>query len=523
LPLLCPPVESSTDLLLVLHDASHKETLMKRLSDSCDLSGWNRLSAALFALATLSMGGCATKYLSVVAEPEDALVSVRTADGESLARSEAQPIKVEYSNELIVNVDPPAAQPNNWDPQKRILRQGDYERLPLIGKDTRQLKFELNKREFAEFPDVLIVLDPERQFRGLVTKTRAYFDTAEAGGAAPRWIVDFKGNLGVQGLSLSPAGDRIVFSEASFDKSINFADADHQPMVNLKGANLRALSINGGGIQQITSEDFRDMYPSFTADGKDLLISSNRRRKNFADLLLISATDRGGVANVYVDPRNALALRPSQAADETIAFAYFPEAENNQRAEVWTIGGVNRFPTQIAKGSQPMISPTGDRIAYIGPDGNLWVTNITGANQVQLTSGSGEILKRYEESLNDEERAAYEQHQRNAPGQSVMPYSYPSWSSDGQYILYTAMEGSDSTGRPNEDVWIMKHNGAGKQQLTTNGSADRYPMMSPDMKSIYFMSNRGGHWGIWSIAAPTTIAPVRASAPARATSPAGGN
>jgi len=158
-----------------------------------------------------------------------------------------------------------------------------------------------------------------------------------------------------------------------------------------------------------------------------------------------------------------------------------------------------------------MISPSGDRIAYIGTDGNLWVTNITGANQVQLTSGATEILKRYEDSLTDDERAEFETRQRSAPGQAIMPYSYPSWSSDGRYIVYTAMEGSDSTGRPNEDVWIMAPNGAGRQQLTTNGSADRYPMMSPDMKSIYFMSNRGGHWGIWNIAAPANVAGPRST------------
>ncbi|HEX5399590.1 MAG TPA: hypothetical protein VFY06_11145, partial [Verrucomicrobiae bacterium] len=82
------------------------------------------------------------------------------------------------------------------------------------------------------------------------------------------------------------------------------------------------------------------------------------------------------------------------------------------------------------------------------------------------------------------------------------PFSYPAWSADGSGIVYTAMEGSDSTGRPNEDIWFMNFDGSNKQQLTTNGSIDRYPLLSPDRKWVYFMSNRGGRWAIWRIAAP---------------------
>jgi Tol biopolymer transport system component len=448
--------------------------------------------------------------LNITTEPAASLVVVKSQGGKLLASAPA-PVAVEFSGDtLTVEVEPAAEEAKSFLAAKKLIGTSQFDLLPKTGDKDRVLHVKLDKREFLDVRYVEIVLDAQRRFRGLITRSRAYVDTHEAGGTPPRRVVDFGDNLGIQGLAISPAGDRIIFSAASYEKIPDLTGTlslNEDRMIDLKGCNLKGVTVSGGGIQQVTSDDFRDMFPAFTADGKSLLFSSNRRRPKHADLLLISASGRGGISNVYVDPREALLLRPSQAIDGTIAFAYYPEADNIRRVEVWTIGGENQFPTQITKGSQPMISPTGKRIAYIGEDGNLWVTDVTGANQVQLTSSAGAILKRYEESLAPDERKVYDI-SRAAREQSIMPYSYPSWSADGNNILYTAMEGTDPTGRPNEDVWIMRHDGSGKQQLTTNGSADRYPLMAPDGRAIYFMSNRGGHWGIWSIAAPGAAAPT---------------
>jgi hypothetical protein len=40
----------------------------------------------------------------------------------------------------------------------------------------------------------------------------------------------------------------------------------------------------------------------------------------------------------------------------------------------------------------------------------------------------------------------------------------------------------------------MSYDHSNVRQLTTNGSIDRYPLLSPDGKWCYFMSNRGGRW-----------------------------
>ena len=66
--------------------------------------------------------------------------------------------------------------------------------------------------------------------------------------------------------------------------------------------------------------------------------------------------------------------------------------------------------------------------------------------------------------------------------------------------------------------------GGSPRQLTTNGSADTYPLMSPSGRYIYFLSNRGGRWAIWSLRVqqdhPAALAPhCRSSRVCLSTSP----
>jgi Tol biopolymer transport system component len=123
-----------------------------------------------------------------------------------------------------------------------------------------------------------------------------------------------------------------------------------------------------------------------------------------------------------------------------------------------------------------------------------------------LTFGAQDILARYKESLinsrDASELLAFNQLQSSGELLKYYPpYSFPCWDASGKRIAYTSMQGNDPTGRPNEDIWMIDENG-NNQQLTTNGSADRFPVFSPDGKWIYFFSNRGASWAIWRISAP---------------------
>jgi hypothetical protein len=471
---------------------------------------------ALASLLALWGAGCASQRMHVVTDPVGAEVTVSDARGEVVMTANAPcDVSVAFSHfnpNYNLNVTPPANLADRYLEETTNITADVFSRLPLYGNygdnNHRQLNLSLEEKLYTVLPYVEIVLDASHTWRGAVIKSRAYKDISEAGGAVPTQIADFGDNFGIQSLALSPDGKRIVYSIASYtlppQELQKIFSAAEPRTIDIAGANLNAISTTGGGIEHITSEAFRDMFPSFTADGEYLLFTSNRRRPNSEDILRISAKERSGISDIYVHS-DARLMRPTQAKDGTIAFCMeVPNAlDAKQRFTIWTLGGPNQFPTQIQIGSQPAISPDGKHIAYIGADGNLWVVNTDGSQATQLSFGADKIVERYKNSLSAEELARYNAFVNQFGFPEKMPFSYPSWSADGQKIVYTAMEGSDPTGRPNEDVWIMNYDGSGKQQLTTNGSIDRYPLLSPDGKWVYFISNRGGHWAIWRIAAPS--------------------
>jgi Tol biopolymer transport system component len=168
--------------------------------------------------------------------------------------------------------------------------------------------------------------------------------------------------------------------------------------------------------------------------------------------------------------------------------------------EIWTTGGIKKFETNLTKGEQPQVSPDGSKIVFVDPDHNLSIINCDGNRLTQLTTKAKTILDSLEKKLTPSERDDFQKHP-----ELYLPYSNPCWSPDGKFILYSSLEGTDSTGRPNEDIWIMPSDGGTATQVTSNGSADIYPVISPDKKTIYFISNRVNGWAIYRIESPPEL------------------
>ena len=274
---------------------------------------------ALLAALLMVLGGCASVLL-VETQPSGARVAVVDARGRTIKEG-TSPLSADLkfpkdgSGSYRVQVTPTPEQAEMYEPQQVELTEARYASLSEVEKSARSLTLTLRERPYLSIPMFEVTLDPEGEWVGVATKVRSFDDIAEAGGTVPSLVVDFGENRGIQGLTLSPDGERLVYAEAvyeqppeSMDAAVNLPDPatlerakDEKAMpVNppsvyrLKGANLRGINIQGGGIQHITTEDYRDLYPSFTPDGKNLLFSSNRRRAGLLDILRIRASGTVG-------------------------------------------------------------------------------------------------------------------------------------------------------------------------------------------------------------------------------------
>ncbi len=240
-------------------------------------------------------------------------------------------------------------------------------------------------------------------------------------------------------------------------------------IINEKGkvfSNLWKINIGSLTKSKITSGKWRDITPSYDRDGKYVYFSSNRNSLKLS-IWKIRAEGGGGITKIT----NSLSEDFEPSAGDTY-IAYSSNIPNAETTQIWTINKNGSLMTQLKEGHSPSVSPDSNKILFVRKD------PYTGKDQIWMMNkdGTGETLLSTNNKVNDKD---------------------PSWSADGKYIVFSSDEGVDSTGKHNFDIWIMRADGSGRTQLTTNGSHDDEPVIDSQGKYIYFRSNRGGFWNIW--------------------------
>jgi serine/threonine protein kinase/Tol biopolymer transport system component len=228
------------------------------------------------------------------------------------------------------------------------------------------------------------------------------------------------------------------------------------------------IPASGGEPRRLTFDNRSLQYADWTADGRELVFSSNRSG-SFA-LWRIAMT--GGEAR-----------RLAAAGDYAVALAVARRGERLAYTRdvvdtnIWRLAlnsqTDHRPPAALiastVRDTGPQYSPDGQKIAFESArSGSLeiWVCNQDGSNPLRLTHFGGP------------------------------PAGTPRWSPDGAQLAF------DSTAAGNRDIYVISAQGGQPRQLTFEPADDGRPSWSRDGQWVYFGSRRTDAWEIWK--APAT-------------------
>jgi Tol biopolymer transport system component len=264
-------------------------------------------------------------------------------------------------------------------------------------------------------------------------------------------------------LSWLPDGSKIAY--VSGNQAFIFG----RPTIgNIAPSSIWIVSTTKGEPIQITRNNYLNVSPIWTPDGRNLLFVSNQ----------------GGSRDIYQQPLNG-SYEPSgpptrlttgldahtisiSADGSKLAYSEFTYSSNIWSIKIPNEGSISVSEANpVTEGNQAIegigISPNGKWIAFD--------SNRSGNQDIYKMPVSGGELEQLTTHPSDD--------------------FLPSWSPDGKEIVfYSFREG-------NRDIHLMTADGGSIQQLTNDPAQERYPDWSPDGKQIVFNSDKTGSQEIY--------------------------
>ncbi len=287
-----------------------------------------------------------------------------------------------------------------------------------------------------------------------------------------------------------------------------------------EGGGIFLMGATGENVRRVAAHGHN---PAWSPDGREIAFSDGSfarpsERGNYPSPLLVMRLDTG-------ETRQATAADASQPAwsPHGVRIAYWGIHRGGQR-DIWTVGARGGEPVGVTNDPaldwNPVWSPDGRHLYFASNRGgsmNLW--------RVPIDEATGRLLgppepvttpatySGYLSFSRDGRSLAYAQvvDQINLQQARFDPTAgrldgEPAWvtqgsriatdpqlSPDGEWLIFGA------TGDKQEDLFIVRRDGSGMRQLTSDKHKDRAPNWSPDGRQILFFSDRSGRYEYWTI------------------------
>jgi eukaryotic-like serine/threonine-protein kinase len=213
-------------------------------------------------------------------------------------------------------------------------------------------------------------------------------------------------------------------------------------------------------FSSVTTFSGVEAQPALSPDGRSVAFVSNQGGQWDVYVGLVSG---GNVVRITNDPE--IEARPRWSPDG--ANVLFSRMNDQGLQDVWMVpalGGTARRLMDNA--AQPAWSPDGRSIAYVS-NGAIWICDATGENPHAVTRA-----------------------------EPPLAHNLPAFSHDGRKLVFVRR--SDG---PYGELAVVDLKTGSVRRLTRDGALAWSPVWSPDDKSIYFTSSRGGTMNIWKMSA----------------------
>jgi TolB protein len=228
--------------------------------------------------------------------------------------------------------------------------------------------------------------------------------------------------------------------------------------------------------------------------------------------------DYDGASQTQVTKLGSITLSPRVSPDGArIAYSTFASGGPNIALYSRDLGRQVRFPVFGGTNISPAWSPDGTRLAFSSSrtgDPEIYTVNADGTGLKRLTAYRGPDVSPVWNPKTGAQIAF-------VSGRTGLPQIYvmdadgtnlqrltnegyavsPSWSPNGQYLLFSWIRHYGPGAPGAQDIYIMDVASHQWVQLTHDGGRNDFPSWAPDGRHVVFQSNRTGREEVWTMLA----------------------